>query len=264
MESRLPPELERQIFEIAANSHSKSIPTLLLVARRVKIWLEPILYNVVFLSPSPSGFEFQSPAISQHVRHLCITYAEVSPRCLDPILANYSAVQNLALAGRHSGLLPFISAMPLRRMSTNLANLFSSGGIDFMHPLFSRITHLQVWDNLDTTRWEDWRGLAAIPNLTHLAFLMTKSFLIFQNTLAACPGLKVLIYQYSSLSDNPEFGVESLAHDTRFVCLHAKSFYVEWQRGARGGEDFWVRAEKFIARRNCGEIASETFLLREG
>ncbi|KAF7366318.1 Tyrosinase central domain-containing protein [Mycena sanguinolenta] len=145
--------------------------------------------------------------------------------------------------------------MPLRYLSTNLAYLFPSDGIDFMHPLFSRITHLQVWDDLDTARWEEWSGLTTIPNLTHLAFLLTKSSSIFKNTLAACPGLKVIIFQYSSLGDNPEFGVESLAHDTRFVCLHARPFYVDWQIGARGGEDFWVRAEQFIARRNRGEIA---------
>ncbi|KAJ6562460.1 hypothetical protein B0H19DRAFT_1144619 [Mycena capillaripes] len=42
----LPPELEREIFEIFASSGMKSIPSLLCVARRVKHWLEPRLYRV--------------------------------------------------------------------------------------------------------------------------------------------------------------------------------------------------------------------------
>ena len=37
-EPRLPVELERKVFELAAHSRPKSIPTLLLVAHRVKIW----------------------------------------------------------------------------------------------------------------------------------------------------------------------------------------------------------------------------------
>jgi hypothetical protein len=28
----------------------------------------------------------------------------------------------------------------------------------------------------------------------------------------------------------------------------------DWMAGTRGGSDFWVRAEKFVAKRRCGEI----------
>ncbi|KAJ7230841.1 hypothetical protein B0H12DRAFT_1328396 [Mycena haematopus] len=270
---KLPPELERRIFEFAANSHSKSIPTLLLVAHRVKIWLEPILYSVVvFVSPLPGHICFDSahfssavqlPAISQHVTNLLLS-VDVPFIHLEPILSRCSAVQNLALYGGDSSVLPFLSAMPLRRLYTALEDyLFPSVAIDFTHPPFSRITHLQLTDSLVRAQWEEWRVLAIIPNLTHLAFLLDKSLSIFQNTLTACPRLQVLIYLHTPGQDKPGIGLESLAHDTRFVCLPAPAYLADWQIGARGGDDFWVRAEKFIAQRNCGEIDRETFVLRK-
>ncbi|KAJ7236860.1 hypothetical protein B0H12DRAFT_1327184 [Mycena haematopus] len=152
--------------------------------------------------------------------------------------------------------------MPLRRLSTALGDLFPSVAIDFRHPLFSRITHLQLTDDMDRAQWEEWRGLAMIPNLTHLAFLLGKSLSIFQGTLAVCPRLQVLVYLHSSWDDSG-IGLESLAHDTRFVCLPAPFYYEDWQIGARGGDDFWVRAEKFIAQRNRGDVDRETFVLRK-
>ncbi|KAF7366315.1 hypothetical protein MSAN_00887700 [Mycena sanguinolenta] len=266
-ETRLPPELERHIFELAATSHSKSIPTLFLVAHRVKIWLEPILYSVVvFSNPLPGHVCFdpvrfssavQSPATSQYVRNLYISH-EFSHRGFELIFANCSSIQNLALFGGHSGLLPFLSAMPLRRLCTLLRFLFPQSP-DFSHPLFSRITHLQLWDN--HTGWKYWSGLATLPNLTHLAFGTTRTLAIFQNMLTACSALQALVFTYSRVESGA--GLESLAHDVRFVCIPKPPFMSDWQIGARGGDDFWVRAENFIARRSCGEIPRETFVLRE-
>ncbi|KAJ7230840.1 hypothetical protein B0H12DRAFT_221048 [Mycena haematopus] len=150
--------------------------------------------------------------------------------------------------------------MPLRRLSVEVEYLFGfpSAGIDFTHPLFSHITHLQLRDFLGNVQWEKWRGLAIIPNLTHLAFTVEKSLSFFQSTLTACPGLQVLIFLY--YRPNPGVGLESLAQDTRFVCLRIpilQEFEEDWQIGARGGDDFWVHAERFIAQRNCGEIDRE-------
>ncbi|KAJ6467443.1 hypothetical protein C8R45DRAFT_477757 [Mycena sanguinolenta] len=57
---RLAPELGHQIFEIAALARPRQIPTLMLLARRVKIRVEPLLHRVVslasaFLSYLPCG-----------------------------------------------------------------------------------------------------------------------------------------------------------------------------------------------------------------
>ncbi|KAJ7708558.1 hypothetical protein B0H14DRAFT_3642669 [Mycena olivaceomarginata] len=246
-ERRLPVELERMVFELAAHARTKSIPTLLLVARRVKIWLEPILYSVVVFSDPIDGHVclkpvqfssiIQSQEISQHVRHLFASY-ELGPH-LDLILASCSAVKNLALVpGRWPDLLPFLSTMPLQRLSTAITNVFPAIGVDFAHPLFSNLTHLELMDHLNDAPWEEWKGLALIPNLTHLAFLFQKSLAIFQGALDACPALQVLVYLYFKGVVYEEIHLQPLAQDTRFVCMPAPPFASDWQIGARDGDDF--------------------------
>ncbi|KAJ7928326.1 hypothetical protein B0H13DRAFT_2311607 [Mycena leptocephala] len=41
-----PPDLEREIFGTTALMYPGEMPTLLRVARRVLIWIEPLLYRV--------------------------------------------------------------------------------------------------------------------------------------------------------------------------------------------------------------------------
>ncbi|KAF8185825.1 hypothetical protein K438DRAFT_1765607 [Mycena galopus ATCC 62051] len=266
---RLPVELERHIFEIAAHSNLPHIPTLLLVAHRVKLWLEPILYSVVVFSHPISGYGcfeitpfasvLQSQAISQHVKNLLCTNINVPP---EPILASCSAVQNLALHDSSRVLPALLSGMPLRRLYTTLKSLFHPTDIDFTHSLFSHITHLREMDYITPNSWKKWKGLALIPNLTHLALAANSSLHVplFEGVLAACPALRVLVclYNYSS---NLLGGFKSLAQDTRFVCIRVPVFIEDWQTGAWGGEDFWVQAERFIAQRDSGEVDRGIFVL---
>ncbi|KAJ7847815.1 hypothetical protein B0H14DRAFT_2510340 [Mycena olivaceomarginata] len=274
-ERELPVELERKIFEIAAQSNSAFIPTLLLVAHRVKTWLEPMLYSVVVFSdpidghvrfdPVRFGSAIQSQTISEHVKNLLTPYENFPLLDLDLILASCSAVQNLVLFPNQSDLLPFLSTMPLRRLSTALTDVFPATGVDFMHPLFSRLTHLELMDTLTNAVWEEWKGLTLIPNLTHLAFLIEKSLAIFQGVLAACPALQVLVslhWGFKGIS-YAGIGLEPLSQDTRFVCMPAPPLSADWQIGARGGDDFWVRAEKFVAQRVSGQVDRGTFVLQE-
>ncbi|KAJ7321870.1 hypothetical protein DFH08DRAFT_1030489 [Mycena albidolilacea] len=109
----------------------------------------------------------------------------------------------------------------------------------------------------DYASWEEWKGLALIPNLTHLAFLMQKSFAIFQGALDTCPALQVLVYLYSRVYE--AIDLQKLAQDTRFVCMRVSPFALDWQIGAWGRDDFWARAERFIAQRVSGQVDRETF-----
>ncbi|KAF8647849.1 hypothetical protein AX16_006517 [Volvariella volvacea WC 439] len=47
LEPWFPPEIEREIFELAAMSNLRYAPTLVRVARRVRVWIEPMLYRVI-------------------------------------------------------------------------------------------------------------------------------------------------------------------------------------------------------------------------
>ncbi|KAF8649087.1 hypothetical protein AX16_006034 [Volvariella volvacea WC 439] len=61
-EPRLPEELERIIFEIAAREdRSRMLPTLLQVARRVREWLQAIIYKTVILEDSEFYETSKSP-----------------------------------------------------------------------------------------------------------------------------------------------------------------------------------------------------------
>ncbi|KAJ7321864.1 hypothetical protein DFH08DRAFT_888794 [Mycena albidolilacea] len=250
-ERELPVELERKIFEIAAQSNSKFIPTLLLVAHRRGRLYDPIDGHVRF-DPVRFGSAIQSQTISEHVKNLFTPYENFLLLDLDLILASCSAAQNLVLFPNQSDLFPFLSTMPLQRLSTALTDVFSVTGVDFTHPLFSRLTHLELMDTLTNAVWEEWKGLTLIPNLTHLAFLIEKSLAIFQGVLAACPALQVLVSFHWGFKGIPYegIGLEPLSQDTRFI-------------GARGGDDFWVRAEKFIAQRVSGQVDRGTFVLQE-
>ncbi|KAJ7662194.1 hypothetical protein DFH06DRAFT_1471757 [Mycena polygramma] len=56
----LPPDLEREIFDVVASEGMKSIPPLLRVAQRVKLWMEPLLYRVIFLQEDNNPFNLHA------------------------------------------------------------------------------------------------------------------------------------------------------------------------------------------------------------
>jgi hypothetical protein len=223
----------------------------------VVVFSNPIHGHVCF-EPVQFSSIIQSQEISQHVRHLFASHELGRPH-LDLVLASCSAVQNLAIPGLRPDHLPFLSTMPLRRLSTAITNAFPANAVDFTHPLFSNLTHLELMGFPDYASWEEWKGLALIPNLTHLAFLMQKSLAIFQGALDTCPALQVLVYLYSRVYE--AIDLQKLAQDTRFVCMRVSPFVLDWQIGARGGDDFWVCAERFIAQRVSGQVDREFVFL---
>ncbi|KAH8818569.1 hypothetical protein DL96DRAFT_1621458 [Flagelloscypha sp. PMI_526] len=81
---RFPPELERPIFTYAANQSPKTLSSLLLVARRVHQWIEPLQYSTLDLGPdTSSGFirmisEKPSDFLGTRVSVLLLTsYSEI-------------------------------------------------------------------------------------------------------------------------------------------------------------------------------------------
>ncbi|KAF7351908.1 hypothetical protein MVEN_01152500 [Mycena venus] len=158
----LPAELERQIFEISAHSHPLSIPNFMLVAWRIKIWVEPLLYRIIVWSrtvkamnalPIARGVHFfiaieKKPTtfLRLNVRHLML---ETGGKGGIALLAACRGVEDLWLGGRHvpGALFPLVEDLPLKRLSCYLGHLFGSPSrIDFSHQLFARITHLAISD----------------------------------------------------------------------------------------------------------------------
>ncbi|KAJ7726806.1 hypothetical protein B0H16DRAFT_1591913 [Mycena metata] len=195
----LPPELEREIFVIAASAGNTTIPPLLRVAKRVKVWLEPLLYRRVLVQSQPSSRRYflsngdvmistaalaaameRLPAgfLNTHARHLYLEVWAYSNSIQDRsrMFAALTGVTDLMLLNMGNFdeaplLLAEISRLPLRRLQAHLGALFRPappGVVDFSHPLFRNITHLCARDDFQP----DWTtGLALLPCLTHLSFL---------------------------------------------------------------------------------------------
>ncbi|KAK7062034.1 hypothetical protein R3P38DRAFT_684916 [Favolaschia claudopus] len=265
--SVLPPELEREIFEICALSQPRAIITLLLVAQRVKYWIEPLLYRTMALEyPIKARRNFTSDFVlssirtkssiflQQSIRHLafCRTNDDFDAKA-DIILAACPRVENLLILDLPYKRVQCIAHLSLTRLYAPCEALLRT--LPPTHAFFSRLTHFAVfWGLYEMSEGEICAALAALPQLSHLSFSHPHFIRICPTLLAMCNSLRVLV---SLLWDVPlgRRGDE-LARDGRFVMMKLKGAapIEDWYKGAECGEDYWSRAEVFIARRRAGQI----------
>jgi hypothetical protein len=45
--------------------------------------------------------------------------------------------------------------------------------------------------------------------------------------------------------------------DARLVVATYIDYYSDWERGAKGGKDIWIRAEEFMTRKRRGEVEGQ-------
>ncbi|KAJ6608992.1 hypothetical protein B0H10DRAFT_2065949 [Mycena sp. CBHHK59/15] len=267
----LPPELERMIFETTAVLYPKMAPTLLRVARRVLLWLEPLLYKVLFISTGVTKDAYGDALI----RALAVKPASFFPKathkiCLSTLNIfggpNQIPWSNAELAGLLRActgttdiyiqadivdppLLPLLANMQPTHvtMYANLSFADTDALLDFGAPFFACVTHLELLDinNFITADWSRWADVTHLPHLTHLA--------IFVKDIPALvhrwrPALARLKKRYEALA------LEELAslRDSRMLATFPHRQYLEeW---AAGGDDMWKRADSFIAQKQRGEI----------
>ncbi|KAJ7699024.1 hypothetical protein B0H17DRAFT_1196610 [Mycena rosella] len=270
----LPPELERAIFELAAHTDPKAIPTLLLLAQRVRIWLEPLLYRVLQLGTGGAEYTGMileaiktkpAPFLVSNVQnvllHPCAGLNWVS------LLESCPGIVNLVLLGSVAcpSLLPLLGSMHVQRLTGSLARLFGrKTAVDWEHPLFGSVTHIYLLDWI-TMEEEIWmKHLSTLPALTHLAFTRPDHSNLLRNILGVSPRLQVLLVLFHS----QEAGGASLFldeidfSDVRLVVgMYVDDYFADWERGARGGEDIWIRADGFVARKRRGEIKEDRYLM---
>ncbi|KAJ7083279.1 hypothetical protein C8R43DRAFT_1142724 [Mycena crocata] len=264
MEPRLPVELEREIFELAAWAHLRRIPSLLLVSQRVKIWTEPILYGTFIVAhggdtewifPWMSPTEFQQllhsrPAMffHDHVHHLlCVNTIDAE---LELILRKCSGAQDVCFVNcgyTDAALLPMLTAMALRRLDTPLKLLFYPAVIDLSHSLFARLTHLCLHTSyVYRVDWLSGAGLATLPCLTHLAFALSGPDCqeIIADALTQCVQLSVFHINHVTESISP-----ASARDNRVVQILVEDFIEEWQAEVMAKDGYWGRAEAIVRQR---------------
>ncbi|KAK7048673.1 hypothetical protein R3P38DRAFT_1874389 [Favolaschia claudopus] len=241
----LPSELEQVIFEQAAILCPKSIPRFLLVAHRVKIWVEPFLYRTItILNPcldfrklraecSPpfpmecntflSLIRSKGPGFFRRsVRNLYLCPEDGQSDNMVIIFDACSGIENLCLVtSSTSSVLQVIPS--LKRLHCVLSALKRLDG--FTIPLLSSLTHLDMFDMSGWYEEELRAELAMLPCLTHLA-LVDRRFL--PKCLALLPAwdtLRVLIMHILSVYAGPILGLletcgaRGLEQDQRFVLI---------------------------------------------
>ncbi|KAJ7160589.1 hypothetical protein C8R43DRAFT_993381 [Mycena crocata] len=272
----LPPEIEREIFEIAALASLESIPLFVLVAQRVRTWMQPLLYRAVATAPAkrrPGSLSegimcraylkvlnpTSSAVFHDHVRQLYFCGDMNDGEHIERMLSLCSGVVNLALFNTPFAwtLPPVVADLPLQRLTADLETVFP-GKVDFTHGLFSQITHLDIFLTILSEEWI--AGLGELPRLTHLSLESGEEHaVLFPGILASCSHLEVLLIRWSL--DYPEEDFSGFQDDPRAVLVCVSEYLRDWILGATGGEDYWIRAERFICQRKSGEIPSSNYVL---
>ncbi|KAJ7159752.1 hypothetical protein C8R46DRAFT_906451 [Mycena filopes] len=257
---KFPPELEREIFEWTALRDPRSIPMLILVAQRVKIWVEPLLYRIIFLSrfltlddaPTVSAEVLrktihQKPAdfLRTSVHHLYIDHNFAGR---DSVLGACTGTRDLFLGFNVTPDLSLLSAMShLCRLTAEVDLLFPGCPVDFAHPAFRNLTHLEILDRASEPEARTWaRVFQCIPNLTHLAFSDFGFCSILGPSVRVSQTLECLVFL---CADEAQIAAaHAIVGDPRFVATGKVDFSLDWQRGARGKQDYWARAMESIAK----------------
>ncbi|KAJ7620193.1 hypothetical protein FB45DRAFT_929667 [Roridomyces roridus] len=261
----LPPELERPIFELCALDRPVLIPTLMLVACRVKEWMEAILWRTVITGPKPidgslsfsheticRALQSQRHVLRDFVRNLLVFdlngpgYEGLVPAC--------SRLENLWVWDWYTPAdLTRLSAATLKRLhSFTLPVALTSGNANLSLGMFSQLTHMEImgWTGTDSEVDVFCHRVALLPCLTHLAFSRDTYASAYLRLLRNCASLRVLFAVESRLPD-----VEQLEVDVRFVVWgQLWTWVADWQRGAQKGVDYWCVVEGYIAKRERGEV----------
>ncbi|KAJ7149983.1 hypothetical protein C8R46DRAFT_1125416 [Mycena filopes] len=269
----LPPELERYIFEIAAARDYPSIPTLLLVAHRVQIWIEPLLYTVISANDKTpiarSVLDSNKPPIffRNAVRHLVVsgpnfTTVPMTAEDVRRILELCPGIVSFAAADRYINnlLLPLFEKMHLQRLGLFLPLLFDDGVVDFTSRAFRSLTHLDMFGGVQDNITQMLPRIPTLPSLTHLALEPDIPRDDILTVLVQCPRLQLLIVLSSSgQADGYERSKTAPPIDARFVIGTYTDYWADWEAGARGLPDFWARGDDFVARKRKGEIAATCY-----
>ncbi|KAF7341679.1 hypothetical protein MSAN_02066200 [Mycena sanguinolenta] len=281
---RLPPELERVIFETAASEWPPMIPTTMLVAWRVKHWIEPLLYRLVHVSSALTqrrifpvvpvdvllkAIENQQSSLLEAVEYLFLQDipASHSSMILGTIFSACPRITHLfSMVPLRSNLYTLSSIDCLRHLAFDALAPLSAEHFDFTHPLFRNVTHLQLLQRGygGTSRYS---SLSAIPNLTHIAFNSATLAVRLRTLLETLPRLQCIVVLSAIQTWDRARDLHRLepqaASDERFVHIEQNDFHADWYNSAMGGSNFWDLAEEFLAVRRAGKVPRSMYSISD-
>ncbi|KAJ6550054.1 hypothetical protein B0H19DRAFT_1264917 [Mycena capillaripes] len=279
---KLPPELERMIFELAALSRSTNIPVLLRTAWRVKNWVEPLLYRVVFLSKGSSqrpvpGFPSipvdilldviakKPPSFFASATKYLFLHdgtENLQPSTVAAIVAACPRVTDLSGHFSSSKVLCELGGLQcLRRLALHPDLLFAPSG-DFAHPFLRNITHLELFTTF--CRPADLcAGVALIPHLTHVSFNNIFQVAEVQAMLREDVRLRCIVFLFLGPMHQYKRGDYTFTDDIRCVSMEWTDFDLYRLRGAATAEDYWALADKLIAAKRAGTVDRSIYSICE-
>ncbi|KAF7374628.1 hypothetical protein MSAN_00347600 [Mycena sanguinolenta] len=270
----LPLELQMEIFVLAARSRPVAIPKLMLVSWWVNKLVEPFLYRtIVFSDPIKHYPAFRPDVLLRAIQSKPASFFRDSVRHLNfsapgdrfseedarTIISACSGVVNLHVPSQNLLTKVFLDLLPpVKRIYTNVEMLFHPSPVDFSHPSLSHLTHLQVFDWVREETANQWASLATLPHLTHLSFANCRRiFPVFRRILDTSNSLQILVLLTSGplrRHDSDSQENELLTQDPRFVAMISLYYQWDWQMGVHTGQDYWARAENFVAKRKAGLV----------
>ncbi|KAF4618203.1 hypothetical protein D9613_011534 [Agrocybe pediades] len=273
---RLPVELQREIFVVAATSDPRDALQLVFVAKRVHEWVQPIVYEMVTLGANDALLFLRTMAsvppkfLEHRVKKMCLTVS-VRAQNARRILSTCTGVVDLAFWVDYIGIFPddpislFISPLRLQRLSIEIKHfktLFTD--LETRQTWWDTLTHLDLvfWTHDDEPAAPE---LCQLSSLTHLSLRLRHSHPTTQSLTAillACRCLKVLIILDDPDSSDTEDTISPM--DPRIVWMpYPVNIVQDWEAQAKNEPHcIWSRAEDLvrsnIAQRERSKSVSTT------
>ncbi|KAJ7339782.1 hypothetical protein DFH08DRAFT_246882 [Mycena albidolilacea] len=285
---KLPPELECTIFEIAALARPKMIPSLILVAHRVKHWVEPLLYRVIMVVPPNEALEFDTLQFPLFTFEILFKVIATKPLEFLQNAVRYlyidgpvesAELQSICTACKHVVSLFHYEGPRARLVPELLDNLqhlrYLALSFDILRDCHtgrqtscvSHITRLELFDTQEDPWVDDLcRYLPLMTCLTHIAFDSVLHDQPVQTALLATKNLRciLLLVNADYVSQRLRNLDPLLLEDDRFLCLgQAQDWREEWLQGAAMGENFWAVADSFLVARRNGKVDRSRFTISD-
>ncbi|KAF7289548.1 hypothetical protein MKEN_01503600 [Mycena kentingensis (nom. inval.)] len=277
---RLPPELERDIFELSARNSARMRYRLLFISRRVLEWIEPILYDTLIFQPT--DMRMRDPETGARAPHASTVTSARPPEFLIRYVRHivmdssagaieapgiYTDITHVAIAqsSHNPRLAQLLLALRNVRVAVFYPTVFENRCTE---PLsFDRLTHLTLLKPV-TALFE---FCSQMPALTHLAIHLhayhwSPETLVYQPLLdRRQPPLELLVlidFTTWSINDAAEW-IAPRTRDDRVVLTWWERFY-ESVVDYPGEGSFWDVAERFVREKRAGARAETELVAARG
>ncbi|KAF7301620.1 hypothetical protein MIND_00727500 [Mycena indigotica] len=251
----------------------------MLVAHRVKEWIEPLLYRTLAFNPDTvirgmvacwdvdrflqTAAHKPPEFFAKAVRN--VLFSRIDESKIIEVLTLCPNIEKLSLllVGEFGEPLDSLAAVfnPLSPSQIFCATqdlVQMTRDFEYCVPAFAFLTHLEVLGGYeqddDEGPEEAQEFLMTLPQLTHLCFSggMILHEDICRNLLEALPiRIQTFVWSAQESHDLPA----ELLDDVRFVVIYPPdSTDADWQRGCLNGRNFWTAADEWVALRRAGTV----------